>query len=660
MKKDKKIIVGIITIVFTAFLSSSIIFYPQNEYNLDVIFLMHPISSITQQNSIIYAANSTIENNTYGIRIDSGEIYIEYMLNLTSNMLNGNSVVNSTAVINSTILYETNLGYINIFNNVKLVMKHIWEPKLNIYLFDNSELTLENCSLNSTVSRDSSIIIIKNSSINYVFDFNEIIPFFTIYNGFPVDYPIKEFTNCQINILNESIIKKIDIRFGSNLVMDNSTVQYLNIGGSYTDFGYPNTFGNATIINSTISNYAKLGGTSNVTVFGSYVEQAWVFDLSRLTAENSTINNLAYGIICSSGVTNINNGIPLGSNYENNTQLINSTLSGASLFYSVGARDMAEVLIDGWQGIWSFIVYSHDQAKVVVNNTDLLWSVFTYDNSLLECYNLSGIMNNLFLSQNSSLYCYNCSPLLNAQLMTTGSVIILNSSITNLKCFPSYGGNPISNISIINTTITKAYIYGSSRVGLINSSIDTLIEGIVVHTGTIIFNLDGLSGSGSYTNYTRFTSTTISSRFTGHFEVNNSATLNITDISNDLYVILTYQNSQLNLYNTTLTWFVSNYNDSTSVIRNSTMSMLNFDHSICYIENSTLNNFINTGNSQGSIFYSSIYNAKISDSSRLTIHNTTISNTAKIMSSFLNDYPLKILANSFVKALLGTSWRLLY
>ncbi|MFX1298099.1 MAG: hypothetical protein ACFFD2_25015, partial [Promethearchaeota archaeon] len=547
MKKDKfrKFIWVIILIILPLFYTIHPVisnYTPtwNNIKNKDINKNMNLISSNAPPNGMIYANNSIFANNTYAVRLDGGFTIIENTLNIGKNYLNGIPVLNSTTLENSAVLANTTLGNINLLSNAKLILRNIVNPKLNIYLFDNSELILENCFIYSVYAFDSSEVWTKNSILYSISDTTAISGSITNSNLNPV--------SSRIHILNNSLILEVSSFMGSICEVDNSTINSMSVGGFSMKMGYLGALMNfieplsqAKITDSTIT-YFNLGGISIANIFRSNFSSISVTDLSYMTLNASQVTELKFGIVCYTGNTDINDGIPSGSNYFINSNLI-GTAPSIMTFISVAVNNSATVNIKGWPTPSRFELYLHDGSIVNINDTistnttiytgdfskltignSSLTNIVTADNSQLIFEN-STISSNIIALSNSSVTIRNYSTIGTffgggLIVFTTGVVSVDNSSIYVFQMMGSNLGSPFGNVSITKSTIMMAIIYGSSLVTFDNCIITSLTEGIVVYAGNIIIDSTGISGSGSYTNYTNFISSTILTRNLGIIEVN--------------------------------------------------------------------------------------------------------------------------------------------
>ncbi len=600
-----------------------------------------------QSNSIIYGLNSSIGYNYHAIRIDLGDIIVENTLNLTPGKLNGTPVINSTILENSNVIYESFLDNINLFGNAKLTMRNIFETGLNIYLFNNSELILENCTLNSITACDTSKVWIKNTTINYIYDY--------INWSFPIIFDPSPDSS-TIYVLQKSTISQVHLSGGSNFVVENSTIDWMTMQSLANIIsGISRISLQATITNSTL-NYLRLYRDSKATVFSSQLITAYVYDIAKLSLVASTITNLYYGIICNSGFTSIVDGVPSGG-YINNTQLIGTSPSGSFELISVAVTGSASAYIEGWLTTTSFDLYLYDSSLAQLNYTFDANLICSYNNSQLDIEN--SIITTIMAYLNSSVTIQkNCS-IGYMTIWGTGAISIDNSTINDIYTAQSLTSSPVGNILITNSTISWASISGEFIATFINCIINSLVEGIVVYDGTVIIDSTGISGSGSYTNYTQIISSTVFSRSLMLIEVNNTANVIINEgWYGNIYLM---HDASATLTNANIAG-IALFNNSNAFIHNSTINgtlfgLMSLGSSYFSIDqNSTLSMMFCTASSNGTMTNSTVLSRLIlANSATLTILKSTILGVAKIMGSNSIDYSLKMY-NSSIDVLEGIIW----
>lgn len=684
MKKKAKIGIVISTLIIIGAIFTVMILLTPGPSNF---FPFMPSTQISSKNPFVYVENSTIKNNTYAIRIDDGNTIVENALNLVDNKLNGTLVINSTILKNSVPQNESRLVRINLFGTAKLTMKNITDTRLNIYLFDNAELSLENCNINSTIALNSSTVYLKNSTATIVSDF---------YTAgiliMPTIVSIISVPSSSINILQNSNVTQVGI-IGANLLVNNSTIGMLQMAGISKQ---------AEIKNSTV-NMLTLSVNATLSVYGSQISLASISMLANLIINASTVLSLSYGIICYTGTTNIINGIPSGSGYTNNTILYGTTPLISNLT-SIAANNSAYAYIE-WSLATSFNLYLYSSASALINNTKAATSstnifLYIFENSQLTIKNSNisagGILSGVSASDNSQLTIKNASlPILitgiNSRLTmenstammlmiaTLGSVSINNSTITMLMIMISSTGSPVGNITVTNTTITTATVYGSTVITFRGCTIMSLSAGIVIYTGSFTLNSTGLIGSGSYTNYTQVITSSILLKQTSYFEINNSATLNVTNITTTNTIIQSL-NAIVTLNNASIS-SITMFNNSQTLIHNSTVTTMEImgNSNLVIDKNSTITAIISSGSSNftisqnstifvlscgessiGTIVNSTVtYGLTLTGNSILTIRGSNNIKSISVMGSNSVDYSLKIY-NSSIEVLDAICWQLLF
>ncbi|MFX0133971.1 MAG: hypothetical protein ACFFDN_10045 [Candidatus Hodarchaeota archaeon] len=617
-----------------------------------------PLASSSNHNkSLFYVNDSIIWSNSYAIRIESGNIIIENSLNLTENKLNGTSVINSTIIENS-LAFGSRLTSINLYNNVTLNMSNIFDIELDIILYDNAQLTLRNCSLNIVMACGSSRAWIINSSINYVGDYHLSSVFI-------------EPVSSEIYIFQESNINEVTLRMGVNLTVDNSSITNMFIGfGNWAKEIVPLKTTSVKIFNSTI-NFLEMGDYSRMEVFESQIGSAFVYGLARLILNASFITTLDYGIICYTNSTNVINRVPIGSNFINNTQLIGS-IPGASNIISIAVNGSASVYVEGWPASEFLYIYSFDSSLAVLNNTIVnpfipMSTIFSYNNSQLILEN-STYYGDIYMYSNSSLIVQKNCNIEYMTLYSDGPALIDNSTIFDFMYLPyiyqyPISGSPKGNIVFKNSTISSADIFGSTVVTFIDCNINFLQDGIVIYDGLVNLNSTGISGSGSYTNYTKIITSTVSSRQLSYIEVNNTATINFYDDWSSSPIINLMQNANAIINNVT---FLAIYmiNNTNAIIHNSTGNIIGLGNSNYIIDqNSTFRQIYSTESCSGTMIDSIVTRSiDIYHSGTFILQSSIVIDGSGLGDGIINiygsnpsDYSIKIY-NSSVDRLKAITW----
>ncbi len=694
MEKNGKIvttvsIIAIISIVFVA-----LIFIGPSPGG----FLILPPPSAGKTITPIYGRNTTIDSNNYGILIDSGNNIIEDDLTITAGKINGISVLNSTKLENCTST-STSLSSIHIYNDAKLTMRNINAPMLTIFLHNNSELVIENSTINQVALADNSKVQVKNSIVQQITDL-------------ALSGTISFLGSSEIEILPNSTVTYLMLMRNSTLYINNASINSINMACPYKTIGLSGPPLPAKIINSTILALGISEGSSAI-VYNSMVTIAIVSGIARLTLNGSSVSTLAYGIICYQGTTNINNGLlPAPGTYENNTRIINMPLPASNLV-SVVANNSAIVYINGWSTMSSLVLNLYDTASAQINNVNVsnlamgigtatttisdnsqlsvmnsnITSLNSYGNSqaLIRNSTVSGNIistvvtpsiqaaenskvtfnncsakNIISISMNSSLIAMNNSFMPIVSISTTNTVSLnFSTIIQSLTVTSPKIGLPTGNVKIVNCSIYILGISGSAVASIENCSITSLAEGYVIYSGTILYNENGLSGPGNYVNYTTIINSPIGSSSILYLEVNNTANININDLPTLGLAILLVDNASATLDNASFTT-LNTYNNSKVILYNSsTIGITGFafflDKSNATIDtNSQIDTILFMGASIGTIRNSTINSLTVQGSSRVTAQLSSFTSIS-CYGSNTSDHTIKIY-DSIVSALIFSSW----
>ncbi|NVM02138.1 MAG: hypothetical protein HWN67_07365 [Candidatus Helarchaeota archaeon] len=465
-------------------------------------------STDNQHKPLIYAINSTIGNNTYAILIDSGHVVVDNYLNLTMGKLNETSVINSTIIENSTIVNETRLVYINLYGDAILNMSNIYDPSLSIILYDNAELSLNNCTIYSITSSGSSKAWIKNSWVYYISDPKlPADPILDLIRGSKLIEIPPLTVSSQINILQNSNISIVQLTQGADIVIDNSSILQFRVSSesemarsqvsvtsnSTINETFFSGYTNATVTNLT-SSLVSVGETANIYAFGLNSNVVSVDAIGKLVLENSIVNNLSYGIICYNqtiNILNITNGQPETSEYENNTKLIN-TMTLTENLNSVVVNNSAKVKIEDCSDKIGH-VYALDNSNVLIKNTTLPTVCYAANDSKLTIENCT--INMLYATNNSNLI-INYSKIDVILAIDNSNLTIVESLITSSSTQLSIVGNSI--LKLTNVTIPNMLAAGeNSSLTIDNCSINFIVcttEGpILISNKTGSTSITGIS-----------------------------------------------------------------------------------------------------------------------------------------------------------------------
>ncbi|MFX0036736.1 MAG: hypothetical protein ACFE9I_13990 [Candidatus Hermodarchaeota archaeon] len=605
---------------------------------LIIVMYMWPSQEPQGPEANTYAENSSINFLEYAVKFSSGDIVIEDFFNITSGRLNGYTIINSTDCVNCSINHETRFISISLHNDVKMTLKNINCSEFSIYLHDDSYLTVENCTFEELWLFDLSSAIVKNSTINFV----RVSP--------PFEVPGVYYYQTSLSIIENSTINSIGIREGCNLFIKDSKL--LGTWSIFISTVSPLTIVTGNIENSTLQR-VRVEGYANLKFYGSSLERLYVYDMARVTLDQSVItNNFGCGIIAYSGTTNINKGIVTGSGYINNTILINS-ITPTPLLMSVAANNSANVIMTNF----SCSVYLHDDSiATIANLTDsslmsTLFSTFygtLMDSSFLTLENNDFSPGYLTCIDNSKLVLKNTS-LSDLYSDTTNSITIDNCSIGDVQTHFFYSNLARDNIYIANSTLFDLSVGGKDIVYVEDSTISRLYEGVIVYSGSLILNSGGFSGTGNYKNFTTLVNTNILiSRELRIIEVNATAKLTLQDYFSQCDIICT-DNSELICENSNIDNLIAR--DSAKItVDNSSIyeQVLLFDSStleatqIGYIDG-----LMTMGNSVVSIINATMYLIYVYESSRVSVQNLDVT-SINVLGSNTIDYALKALNSTTI------------
>ncbi|MFW9949746.1 MAG: hypothetical protein ACFFKA_06435, partial [Candidatus Thorarchaeota archaeon] len=489
MKKGYKIFVAILIIV-TLLISFGFIY----------ILFFRPSPGIPGPQSNTYAENSSIDLLEYAVKFTYGDIVISNFLNISSGRLNGYPIVNSTDCINCTINNATRLLSISLHNHVNVSLKSINYTGLRIYLHDESSLIVENCTFEELLLFDFSSAIIKNSSINFI----DVSPPFVVPGVF--------YYQTSLSIINDSTIDHIRITEGCDLFIKDCKLP--GNGSIFIRTTSPLIKITGTIENSTLERIT-VEGYANLRLYGSILENLDVQDMARVILDQSTVtSHYYYGIVAYSETTNIDGGKITGTNYINNTRLINSVVTNP-LLVSVAINGSAVVSMNNF----SCSVYLHDNSRATIANltdSSLIYTHFSTLSGTLRDSSFLTLENNdldhatLRCLDNSGLILINTS-MSDLDCDTTNSVTINNCDIYSISTFSSLFTNLArDNIYITNTIIFDLNLGGRDVAYVENCTIiHELNEGVIIYDGSLNLGSGGFTGTGSYMNFTTFVNSNI-------------------------------------------------------------------------------------------------------------------------------------------------------
>ncbi len=489
------------------------------------------------QNS--YYENTTITTFKYAIAFTSGVIQLEDELIIQNGTLNSYKILNSTILNNSIVINPLQLLSINIMNTSQVLMRNLRYPNLYLFVRDTGKLIVENCTFNSIRLTDFGSVILINSTIENVRDFE------ITFNLAP-RLPIQNSAN--LTILANSTIYAVKLACGTCFQIENSRITAIECGGSNL-YKFRSTWGaNGHIRSSSILNLRTYDEDfiyiSNSEITGT----AFIRPLSQCIFENSSINTLLDGKIAYMGVTTINQSGLFGEDCINNTQLKNSN---TTIHYcvSIGVNGTAKLQVDNLHFGWS--IRGYDFSEIRLNNITTgflnLDDYMLWDSSLLSMENFTGILANIYMIGPKCQLLMMHSAIYGLHRLGGRQLFALNSSFyvvyTNLTK-PWYTS---INSSFIDCSIPILETYGDAPLLLKNSTINLLKFGIVCYEGIVIYNQSGFSGTGKYTNMTTIEDCEITESKLCYYIVNNTAQLLIQNISIILPYLFGLNNAKIEL-----------------------------------------------------------------------------------------------------------------
>ena len=594
-----------------------------------------------------YIENSTVTSHTFGVVFVNGDIYIDGPLSYGNGTLNQYNVTNSTVVKNVTFSSSTLSSSICLYGTANITLKNVWNTSVSFWLYGNSKLHLENCTLGSVFVQEDATLTVMNSSIIQIGDTGSGL------------VPVGDFSdfNTTYIIDNNSYIDNVLLACTANLHFKNSTIgtidiSYLGMGSILWDLSDTK----CTLENCTV-NYINARMNSSFYIYGTNVT-SWLRteELSKVILNYSTVANLQDGIMVYDDLS-INNDTITGTNYVNMTQEFSSTVINRTRG-TITVNNSADVFITNY----SSAIFLFDQANVTLSNFVVpnykYSAVLAFDNSLITCENISyeSMYSNgpsIYTIGNSSAYILENSSVQTLYASSSGVHFVYNSSIGIFGESLRYE-IPINNVTLINSTIATATLFGTAKNHIENCLITNLLEGVVCSLGVLTLNESGFQGSGTYYNQTTLINNAITTRILRRVEVLGTAQLSITDLHQDLD-ILGSDSSVISAHNSTFTSLMG-YDLSSSTVTNCT------GYSIKLMDESTV---ISNQNC-------TIYSIEIKDFGKLTMNNgtityliienkadvtvnDTIASSIRIRAHQQGDYALKVL-NSVVSTLWVMDW----
>ena len=480
-----------------------------------------------------YCLNSSINKFTYAVQFNSTQILIEDTLNISNGAINGYNLINSTILENSTVSNSDYRIIIALYGNQNLTLRNIWNSQLSIVLNDLSRVSLFNCSIQELVISGNNDIFISNSTLYMISSSLNLTNF--------ANFKIENNSSIEMCLLSTPGAFDIEFSTFKNLYVIISTADLYAQQTNYLVTG--------TIKNCSIQNLLAYGQT-NFDIYGTDLYQVNAMGYTRLnfvqcviTEEyvmqsaisilNNTkvISELSYGIIISSGLVNLVDGQVQGSSYMNNTILINANVS-KTVLSNVVVNNTGQAYISNFSSECNLFLYN--DANVVVNDTTIGNEYGVY---LEGSSNLIGINSSFgfIYSQDDSSIDLSAGSRIESCLLNNSKDIIFDG------CFPKeiawYTTTQTGRrAEIINSTIEEFYAQPSTKVDIINSSIDMLYDAIQFQSGTNFLNSTGLSGSGFVLNNINITNSIISNKTYKYIEITGDTNVMIEDIHDFLTI----------------------------------------------------------------------------------------------------------------------------
>jgi hypothetical protein len=612
-----------------------------------------------------YSLNCSIDSFGYAVLFNASQIIIEDSLIITNGTFNGYNVINSTILENSTISNNVTWISIALYGDQNLTVRNIWDDRLSIVLCNNSTLSLFNCSIMELAVTGSNNIFLSNSSIKIL------------------SSAVNMTNLISLRITNHSYIEYCIITSPIFLEIEYSSLKMLFIMVSSNPYSQQGDYlASGTIKNCSIYTFTAYGQT-NLNVYGTDFYQISIMGKTRLNLVECIVNEeyvyqsaisilnntkilseLQYGIIVSSNSINITNGIIQGTNYVNNTIFINANVSSMILKHVV-VNNTGQLYVSNS----SLDLYLFDLASVIINDSSITNSN-EYGGYLEDSSRLIGINSSfdfLWCQENSSVdLSENCiidSILINS----TNDVSIDNCILDQIGWYSEPQGS--RKAEIINSTIETFHAPPSSKVDIINCSIDTLYEGIKFQTGTNYFNSSGVFGAGVVSDYLNISGSLISNRSYRYIEIMDEAKVIIEDMHNLFSIIIKSGNLTVNncTIGSLLMWnnaivYLKNCSTPDSGGFGLIMAMLGpqgitcYDNSHLYINNSTFSEGLITLDNAAEITITNsvIFGIYLFQESRAIISYSEVW-MIRVTASSLIGYALNI-SHSSTDYLLTSSW----
>ncbi|MFB0561270.1 MAG: hypothetical protein ACETWM_08650 [Candidatus Lokiarchaeia archaeon] len=266
----------------------------------------NPVVKITLA-PFVHVKDSNVTNLYDGIG------YADSVLTIDNGSITG--TYTNTTEIHNTDFTNRALKYISFYGSSRITINNTTMPSTKLYVYDFSQVTIINSTLDYVEAYGSSEVTIKNNStIVYLGVYDDSRAY--VDNSNLVIISIEKNSRVYINNYTKVLM---------TMISDNS---YLNAINCTMDWLYASGFSTGQITNN-----------CTVDTFTSY-------DAADFSVDNSTINNIEYGLVCSGGSLTINgNTITSSKPYRYTATLTNGNYDPTPSLVSVGALASSTVNI---------------------------------------------------------------------------------------------------------------------------------------------------------------------------------------------------------------------------------------------------------------------------------------------------------------------------
>ena len=283
-------------------------------------------------------------------------------------------------------------------------------------------------------------------------------------------------------------------------------------------------------------------GKTRLNLVECIITEEYVYQNAISILNNTKIlSELQYGDIVSSNSVNITNGIIQGTDYVNNTILINANVS-TMILKTVAVNNTGQVYISNS----SLNLFLYDLANVIINDSSTS-NPNEYGGYLEGSSRLIGINSSfdfLLCLENSSVDLSESCMIYYIFINSTNDISIDKFILEKIGWYSEPQGG--RKAEIINSTIETFHAPPSSKVDIINCLIEILYEGIRFQTGTNYFNSSGIFGVGIVSNYLNISGSLISNRSYNYIEIMGDAKVIIEDLHNSFSIIIKSGNLTVN------------------------------------------------------------------------------------------------------------------